>query len=100
VDLELRGRHLPSAKPKMRVQRALAEQDLILDNATVGIAFVRSRVIQRCNRFLEEMVGARRGALVGQRSALLFADERTGRRPRAARSRRRRRAASTWPKRA
>ena len=60
---------------EMRVQRALAEQDLILDNATVGIAFVRSRVIQRCNRFLEEMVGARRGALVGQRSALLFADE-------------------------
>src|SRR6185503_12874932 len=60
---------------EMRVQRALAEQDLILDNATVGIAFVRSRVIQRCNRFLEEMVGARRGALVGQRSASLFADE-------------------------
>ena len=60
---------------EMRVQRALAEQDLILDNATVGIAFVRNRVIQRCNRFLEEMVGARRGALVGQRSASLFANE-------------------------
>jgi len=58
-----------------RVQRALAEQDLILDNATVGIAFVRSRVIQRCNRFLEEMVGAPRGALVGSRSAALFARE-------------------------
>jgi diguanylate cyclase (GGDEF)-like protein/PAS domain S-box-containing protein len=58
-----------------RVQRALAEQDLILDNATVGIAFVRDRVIQRCNRFLEEMVGARRGDLVGRRSTVLFADE-------------------------
>ncbi|HEV3010777.1 MAG TPA: PAS domain S-box protein, partial [Burkholderiales bacterium] len=60
---------------EMRVQRALAEQDLILDNATVGIAFVRNRQIQRCNRFLEEMVGARRGALVGQPSSVLFADE-------------------------
>ena len=60
---------------EMRVQRALAEQDLILDNATVGIAFVRNRSIQRCNRFLEEMVGAKRGELVGRRSSVLFAHE-------------------------
>jgi len=60
---------------EMRVQRALAEQDLILDNATVGIAFVRSRSIARCNRFFEEMMGAKRGALVGQRTSALFADE-------------------------
>src|SRR5205814_8775469 len=57
-----------------RVQRALAEQELILDNASVGIAFVRNRVIQRCNRFLEEMVGAGPGELVGESSAMLFAD--------------------------
>ncbi|HZQ73395.1 MAG TPA: PAS domain S-box protein [Burkholderiales bacterium] len=57
-----------------RIERALAEQELILDNATVGIAFVRNRVIQRCNRFLEEMVGAGPGELVGQSSELLFAD--------------------------
>jgi diguanylate cyclase (GGDEF)-like protein/PAS domain S-box-containing protein len=58
---------------EMRVARALAEQDLILDNATVGIAFVRNRVIQRCNRFLEDMVQAPRGSLVGERSAALWA---------------------------
>jgi diguanylate cyclase (GGDEF)-like protein/PAS domain S-box-containing protein len=57
------------------VQRMVREQELILDNATVGIAFVRNRVIQRCNRFLEEMVGAAPGALVGASSAVLFADE-------------------------
>jgi diguanylate cyclase (GGDEF)-like protein/PAS domain S-box-containing protein len=56
-----------------RVRRAMAEQELILDNAAVGIAFVRSRVIQRCNRFLEQMVGAGPGELVGQSSAVLFA---------------------------
>ncbi|HEX5767359.1 MAG TPA: EAL domain-containing protein, partial [Burkholderiales bacterium] len=55
-----------------RVQRALAEQELILDNASVGIAFVRSRAIQRCNRFLEDMVGAGPGELIGQSSAVLF----------------------------
>ncbi|MCD6042997.1 MAG: diguanylate cyclase/phosphodiesterase with sensor(s), partial [Burkholderiales bacterium] len=60
---------------ELRVSRALAEQDLILDNATVGIAFVRNREIQRCNRFLEDMVGARRGELVGTRASTLFADE-------------------------
>lgn len=57
------------------VQRMVREQDLILDNATVGIAFVRDRVIQRCNRCLEEMVGAAPGALIGQPSSILFASE-------------------------
>ncbi|HYD56740.1 MAG TPA: PAS domain S-box protein, partial [Burkholderiales bacterium] len=58
-------------------ERALAEQELILDNATVGICFVRNRVIQRCNRFLEEMVGAGPGELIGQTTKLLFADAQT-----------------------
>ena len=56
-----------------RVQRALAEQELILDNATVGIAFVRNGTVQRCNRYLEEMVGAGPGDLIGQSAAALFA---------------------------
>jgi diguanylate cyclase (GGDEF)-like protein/PAS domain S-box-containing protein len=60
---------------EQRIQRALAEQELILDNASVGIAFVRNRLIQRCNRFLEEMVGAGPGELVGESSATLFASE-------------------------
>jgi diguanylate cyclase (GGDEF)-like protein/PAS domain S-box-containing protein len=57
-----------------RIESALAEQELILDNATVGIAFVRNRTIQRCNRYLEEMVGAPPGELVGASSSALFAD--------------------------
>ena len=57
-----------------RIERALAEQELILDNASVGIAFVRNRIMHRCNRFLEEMVGAGPGELVGQSSSTLFAD--------------------------
>ena len=57
------------------IQRMVREQDLILGNAAVGIAFVRNQMIQRCNRFLEEMVGAEPGALAGQLSKVLFASE-------------------------
>src|SRR6185503_3665011 len=45
------------------------------DNAAVGIAFVRDRSIQRCNRFLEDMVGADPGELVGQSTAVMFASQ-------------------------
>ena len=55
-----------------RVRRALAEQELILDNATVGISFIRQRVYQRCNPRLEEMFGYAPGELVGCPTSLLF----------------------------
>src|SRR5690242_7890285 len=57
-----------------RIERALAEQELILDNATVGIAFVRNDTIERCNRYLEEMVGAGPSELLGESSQVLFAE--------------------------
>ena len=55
------------------VRRALAEQNLILDNATIGIAFMRERVIQRCNRRLEEMLGYEPGELVGRSTEVMHA---------------------------
>jgi len=58
-----------------RVRRALAEQELILDNATVGISFIRQRVYQRCNPRLEEMFGYAPGGLVGRSSSVLFASD-------------------------
>ena len=57
------------------IQRLAAQSDLILDNVTAGILFARNRVIQRCNLYLEQMVGAQRGELVGNPSSALFADE-------------------------
>lgn len=50
------------------MRRALAEQALILDNATIGIAFLRQRVVQRCSRQLEEMLGYAPGELLGESS--------------------------------
>jgi diguanylate cyclase (GGDEF)-like protein/PAS domain S-box-containing protein len=56
------------------IRRLAAQSDLILDNVTSGILFARNRVIQRCNRRMEEMVGAAPGELNGQSSAVLFAE--------------------------
>jgi len=55
------------------VRRALAEQNLILDNATIGISFLRDRVMQRCNRRLEEMLGYEPGELIGKSTEILHA---------------------------
>ena len=66
-----------------RIRQLAHEQELILQNATVGIAFVRNRVIRRSNRYLEEMTGREPGTLLGESSEVLFAErsewERAGR---------------------
>jgi diguanylate cyclase (GGDEF)-like protein/PAS domain S-box-containing protein len=59
---------------RKRLKRALAEQQLIFDSATVGIALMRDLVIQRCNPRLAEMTGYAPEELVNQASAMLFAD--------------------------
>jgi len=54
------------------VRRALAEQNLILDNATIGIAFLRERTVLRCNRRMEEMLGYGPGDLIGKSTRMFF----------------------------
>jgi len=58
-----------------RVRQAYVEQELIFDNATVGIAFLRNRAIQRCNPKMGEMFGRTPDALLEQTAAVLFPDE-------------------------
>ncbi|HZV55640.1 MAG TPA: diguanylate cyclase [Rhodocyclaceae bacterium] len=50
---------------EQRVRQALAEQEMIFDNAAVGIMFVRNRVVVRGNRKLEEIFGYRPGEMLG-----------------------------------
>jgi len=59
------------------VRRALAEQALILDNATIGITFLRERTFQRCNRRMEEMLGYGPGELIGKTTELIHASRET-----------------------
>ena len=51
------------------------EQQAILDTANSGIALIRDRILQRCNRRLHEIFGWEPGTLVGQATAIWYADE-------------------------
>jgi PAS domain S-box-containing protein len=53
----------------------LREQTLIVERAPIGIAFLRDRVIQRCNPSFEAMFGYLPGQLIGQSSRVCFASE-------------------------
>ncbi|OIR01674.1 cyclic di-GMP phosphodiesterase Gmr [mine drainage metagenome] len=55
-----------------QVRAALEQQEMIFNNAAVAIMFVRNRVIQRCNRRLEDMFGYSEGELVGNSTLMLF----------------------------
>ena len=57
------------------VRRLAEEQRLILENATVGIAFVRDRVFQRCNRRFLEMTGYTEDELIDQSTRRIHASE-------------------------
>ena len=50
----------------------LAEETLVLDTLPVGIAFLADRVVLRCNRRLEQMLGYGPGELNGQSSRVLY----------------------------
>ncbi len=53
----------------------LAEETLVLDTLPVGVAFLAERVIVRCNRRLEQMLGYAPGELNGQPSRMLYSSE-------------------------
>ena len=58
-----------------RAQQAFDEQQMIFDNAAVGILFARDRVVRRCNRKLAEIFGYRAEELAGRSTRVFFLSE-------------------------
>ncbi len=58
------------------IHRALAEQEMIFDNAAVGIMYVRNNTVQRCNRKQAEIFGYDRSELAGQSVRIFFRNDR------------------------
>ena len=56
---------------------AMREQDALFDAATVGIVLLQNRVILRCNRTLDEMLGYEIGEQLGQSVRIWFPDDET-----------------------
>ena len=59
----------------VRVQQTLDEQNMIFENAAVGIMFLRNRVLQRCNRKLAEISGYAVESLIGQATRIFYFSE-------------------------
>ncbi|MCX7148581.1 MAG: PAS domain S-box protein [Rhodocyclales bacterium] len=51
------------------------EQQLIFDNAMIGIAYHRNRIIMRCNPRFEEILGYGAGELVGKSTRVYYASD-------------------------
>ena len=56
-----------------QTRRLLAERETILDNAMVGINYLKHRQIVSCNRRLEEIFGYGAGELIGRSTECLYA---------------------------
>ena len=65
----------PALLPTTPLERALREQQTLLDNAGAGIAFIRKRQVVRCNRRYAEIFGySTPEQLTGQRSEGFYPD--------------------------
>jgi PAS domain S-box-containing protein len=51
------------------------QEKLVFDTLPVGVVFFSKRIIVRCNRRLEQMLGYAAGELMGQSSRVLYASE-------------------------
>ncbi|MCX9156339.1 response regulator [Niveibacterium sp. 24ML] len=59
------------------LRHAADEQLAIFESATIGIGLLRNRVVIKCNRRLEEMLGYQPGEMIGQTTRAWYLDERS-----------------------
>jgi len=71
--VEERTREIQDAQAALRA--ASDEQQAVFESATVGIALIRNRVIESCNRKLEELFGYRSGEFAGKPTRAWYTSE-------------------------
>jgi len=59
---------------QQRLEEANKEQSAIFDAASVGIVLIKDRIIQHCNRRLDEMLGYEEGEQVGRPTRIWYQD--------------------------
>ncbi len=57
------------------LQTVLKQQSLVLDNAMVGIVFLRGRKVTQCNQSFERLFGYDRGELIGKSSRQWYCND-------------------------
>ena len=62
---------------EQRVADRTAELQAVFDSASIGIVLARERIIARCNRRMDELLGYPPGAQVGQSTRIWYADDET-----------------------
>ncbi|MCE0495646.1 sensor domain-containing protein [Vibrio salinus] len=67
------GRNITDRKQHEEVLNSLIkEKEALLDNALVGLAWIKDRIIVSCNKKLEEMLGYREESIVGCSTRILY----------------------------
>ena len=69
VTLDITEQH----ETQQRTEQLLRELSTILESTTTGIAYLRGKVMARCNRRFESMLGLRAGSVIGRTVQELFA---------------------------
>ena len=63
------------AERTANLNQTLLEQQAIFDNTVIGIAFVKDRVVQRCNAGLAKLFGYEREEVIGQATRMFYASD-------------------------
>ena len=74
-NLQLQQEAVVRLRAEQDIESLMQEQQTILDNAGVGIAFLKDRLIVRCNQEFAAMFGYRADALVGTSTRALHASD-------------------------
>lgn len=63
------------AERTANLNQTLLEQQAIFDNTVIGIAFIKNRIVQRCNAGMAKLFGYEREEVIGQHTRMFYASD-------------------------